>query len=118
MPPTKVCSHCQIRKPITSFPSHPKGYWGGRVSWCKACRNAYDRAKRQSVLADLLAKQDSKCAICQTPLTVATANRDHCHQTGVTRGALCFRCNVVLGQVHDDITVLRAMADYLAHVGA
>jgi hypothetical protein len=38
---------------------------------------------------------------------------DHDHKTGKARGWLCDRCNKVLGLVHDDIDLLKAMALYL-----
>lgn len=38
---------------------------------------------------------------------------DHSHETGAFRGWLCDRCNRTLGQVHDDVGLLRKMADYV-----
>ena len=63
-----------------------------------------------SELEDLLAKAGGRCAICEreAPLVV-----DHCHETGRVRGMLCQRCNVALGWMEDDISRLKAAADYL-----
>lgn len=63
------------------------------------------------------------CAICGTnnPRTKSGRNpwhMDHDHVTGENRGILCFRCNVMLGNSGDDISVLAAAIHYLkAHGG-
>jgi hypothetical protein len=70
----------------------------------------------------MLEAQGGHCAIC--PATVgreAASNRkapdrlhvDHDHVTGKVRALLCGRCNLVIGEVDEDIERLRRMADYL-----
>lgn len=60
-----------------------------------------------------LAAQSGRCAGCGVlPGTKALAV-DHCHTTGKIRGLLCSNCNNTLGQVRDDVMVLRNLADYL-----
>lgn len=39
--------------------------------------------------------------------------RDHDHKTGYERGALCTKCNHVLGYVKDNPVLLRKAAEYL-----
>jgi Recombination endonuclease VII len=39
---------------------------------------------------------------------------DHDHLSGRVRGMLCFTCNQALGNVRDDVRVLRAFAHYLS----
>jgi hypothetical protein len=64
----------------------------------------------------LLTQQGGVCAICRQPETrkgkfyLAV---DHCHSTGVVRGLLCGRCNLVVGQMMDNPVLLRAAATYL-----
>lgn len=53
---------------------------------------------------------EGPCAICGN---VRKLCRDHCHTTGYQRDKICRTCNVMLGMAHDDVTVLRAGADYL-----
>lgn len=38
---------------------------------------------------------------------------DHCHVSGKFRGLLCYRCNLALGQIGDDISILERAIDYL-----
>lgn len=54
----------------------------------------------------------SPCSICGS--TSSKIVLDHCHETGIVRGALCSNCNVALGLFHEDANVLRAAAAYLA----
>lgn len=65
---------------------------------------------------ELLAKQDGRCAICQSE----DAGRkdgyfsvEHCHRTGVIRGLTCHHCNVGLGMFKDSPALLRAAINYL-----
>ena len=41
-------------------------------------------------------KQEGKCKICKTTLTLRFA-LDHDHKSGVMRGVLCTKCNTALG---------------------
>jgi hypothetical protein len=62
------------------------------------------------VVSKLIGVQGGGCAICgrRNPEHV-----DHCHETGVIRGVLCFNCNGGLGQFKDDIASLRRAIEYL-----
>ena len=60
---------------------------------------------------ELQVEQMGCCAICERP--VSHWHVDHDHETGATRGLLCMGCNMVLGQMKDDVTRLRAAANYL-----
>ena len=74
----------------------------------------------------LFLSQNKQCAICFKPLLPWTPNNqrtkkqikdfacvDHCHQTGNTRGILCWRCNLVLGHVNDNVQLLDKMMQYV-----
>lgn len=57
------------------------------------------------VRAAILAKrQEGKCAICSTPLTVANGCLDHDHATGIVRGVLCRNCNGMEGKIKTAVT--------------
>lgn len=58
----------------------------------------------------MMSLQGGKCLICRKDDKLHV---DHCHKTGVIRGLLCSRCNMTLGKVNDDISILKSMIDYL-----
>jgi len=63
---------------------------------------------------EMLMAQDGTCAICELPPTDGKPLRvDHNHETGQVRGLLCHNCNVVLGLMHDDPTLLAAACLYI-----
>jgi hypothetical protein len=48
----------------------------------------------------LFAKQGGLCALCDQALIDGGSthlNVDHDHETGVVRGLLCHRCNIIIG---------------------
>ena len=61
---------------------------------------------------ELLKKQENKCAICCQP-SVRTLHLDHDHKTGKIRGLLCYGCNLALGLMKDDPSILAAGIKYL-----
>jgi hypothetical protein len=56
--------------------------------------------------AALFAAQGQECAICK--VGSARWHTDHNHATGKVRGILCNACNMGIGLLKDDVTVLRA----------
>jgi len=63
----------------------------------------------------MLAQQDGKCAICGTKSTGKrkSFHVDHCHKTGVVRGLLCGNCNSGIGNLRDDVELLKKSIQYL-----
>lgn len=65
----------------------------------------------------LLKKQNSKCAICDCPLTDGRGSRsahvDHCHKTGTVRGILCNGCNHGIGAMRENEDALAQAIVYL-----
>jgi len=59
---------------------------------------------------EMLKNQKYRCAVCfkQNVLVV-----DHNHKTGKIRGLLCMSCNVILGSVKEDVTILQSAIKYL-----
>lgn len=39
---------------------------------------------------------------------------DHCHDTGLIRGLLCFKCNTAIGSLGDTDQIIRRVIDYLS----
>lgn len=129
----KVCVRCGELKDSSLF-YRCKARKDGLGSYCKACHDATSAGtkynyelKRRDVLRKkygmtlesyeaLLAKQDSKCAICGLDVKNhrRALNVDHCHNTGQVRGLLCDDCNIALGKFKDNIQSILKAAEYLA----
>ncbi len=62
----------------------------------------------RNLVVEARRNKPDRCEICGTNGDVEF---DHCHKTGCGRGYLCHRCNVVLGLVHDERTLLRRMIE-------
>lgn len=61
---------------------------------------------------DMLAASEGKCAICQkTP--ERALNIDHCHETNIVRGLLCWNCNTAIGKFFDNVVYLERAILYL-----
>ncbi len=65
---------------------------------------------------EILAQQNSICAICKVKLLSSGSGThlDHSHKTGKLRAFLCTNCNRGLGHFQDNIENLLAAVDYLA----
>lgn len=61
-------------------------------------------------------KQNHRCAVCDIRAEDAPRqklNVDHSHVTGKVRKLLCHHCNVALGHLRDDRTILARLDQYL-----
>jgi hypothetical protein len=54
--------------------------------------------------------QNHRCLICRKKTHLVV---DHDHKTGLIRGLLCKKCNLMLGMAKDNPITLRAGAGYL-----
>lgn len=132
----KQCTRCKEWKTLDHF-----GRRADRrsvpLSQCKPCMaeqaRAYhagqrgrDRryAKKYGVTIEwydeMMAHQAGVCAICGSPPSSNSRTHphlaiDHDHQTGATRGLLCFNCNGGLGQFKDDPELLEKALRYLTY---
>jgi len=67
----------------------------------------------------MVLEQKGLCAICNQPETktlngkVVRLSVDHDHFTDEVRKLLCSRCNLLLGQANDDISILEMAIKYL-----
>ena len=103
-------------------------YWrrGGQKRECRICRRTERRSSKEyraaykakvtyksyGITLEGAAELKSKgCEICGTIEERMTI--DHDHKTGKVRGALCYKCNLVLGHVDDNVDTLSAFITYL-----
>lgn len=71
---------------------------------------------------EMMEKQRGLCAVCgcEEPgdrWRSARLHVDHCHKTGKVRSLLCCACNQAIGLIKDNVSIARAMADYLHEHG-
>lgn len=62
----------------------------------------------------MLVRCDGKCEGCGKRPKKKALCVDHCHDTGAVRGLLCHCCNVALGHLNDDTSVMLNLIQYLA----
>lgn len=103
-----------------------------RLYCTKACRLEHNKERTPSrwkhianryglTRADLdamLLAQGNRCAICLVELEGSGAdtnapNVDHCHDSGRVRAILCRPCNIALGHLRDNPTIVASALDYL-----
>jgi hypothetical protein len=59
----------------------------------------------------MVVRQGGKCVLCGT--SAGDLVLDHCHDTDIVRGLLCYSCNSGLGMFRDDPEALRRAASYI-----
>ena len=93
-------------------------YWS---LWLKNGGKDKVMLRKYNITADdrkkIFKSQLERCAICHTKDPAGGKGNgwviDHNHITGRVRGILCNRCNVGIGFLKDDLSILRSAADYL-----
>ena len=134
---SKVCSKCDIEKPLTAFSARKERPNGAGVrSKCKECGNKISQAHRDKKpgytrernlktlygithndYLKMLEAQNGRCAICgtDTPGGKGAFHVDHCHSSGKVRGLLCGNCNRGIGYLKDSISNLSSAILYLSN---
>ncbi|UTC29978.1 recombination endonuclease VII [Brevundimonas phage vB_BpoS-StAshley] len=111
----QYCKFCNKTKPIEDFGIKK---CGARNVTCISCVTRR-KARSTQLGVEVLKAQNAGilpkmiCEICTKQLTSKDAHRDHDHKSGLTRGLLCFSCNVGLGHFKDDKSLLQAAITYL-----
>jgi hypothetical protein len=128
----KRCIHCRKPLPETQeFFMYLKRY-NKLDNVCRACKNyelkkwkhkhkenihnqmiKYKFGLTSAEYANMLNKQEGKCAICGQKQLKFKLSVDHCHTTGKVRGLLCRTCNVGLGAFREDIQIMKSAIKYL-----
>lgn len=135
----KSCTKCGQTKEDTEFYLEKAKRKDGSIrefrrSHCRACetkrkkardsRTKDDRANQHLLNKygltlkdrDKLAEIQGGCGICGTKKPGGrhnTWNIDHCHNTGMVRGVLCWNCNVAIGKLNDDSNLLRRATQWV-----
>lgn len=130
----KVCTKCKEIKPLEKFSK--RNTKSGYYSWCMPCNHEYGKKyyqdnknkERQKLYLKnrrlsafgldsesfdkILESQNGLCAICKVP-SLKTLHVDHNHSSGKVRGLLCFKCNVAVGLLKDNIENTKSLLEYL-----
>jgi hypothetical protein len=117
-----VCVTCNKLK-LASYYDKSNSSNSGLHSKCRECSNIRTtenyRIKNYKVtpamFEEMFSKQGGKCEICGIHQAdcVKSFHVDHDHATGVVRGLLCGRCNLLLGNVNDNQETLQSAINYL-----
>ena len=122
-PATKQCRVCGVIKKADDF-SFYYSVRDGLKNECKSCvarlTNIINKKTRYGLsgkdIAQRLAEQGSRCAICRYEFDVKAKRSfhiDHDHSTGAVRGLLCITCNFALGLLGDDLKRVELAIVYL-----
>ena len=125
----KVCNTCKQDLPRANFYEGKEGITPNCKkcfkAWAKASNKAnknkytaFQRKKRYGVTPEqydaLFAAQGGVCAGCKKlPTENKALSLDHNHETGQVRGLLCHNCNIALGLLKDNVSLLQTLIDYL-----
>lgn len=80
-----------------------------RLTRCKRLQLKYDIT--QEDYERMYEEQGGHCKICGAKKSLLYV--DHCHKTGKVRGLLCSNCNTGIGQLQDNVEILRSAITYL-----
>lgn len=127
---TKLCKKCNEIKSLSKF-GPDKRRPLGLTLYCRECETAKvkiwrtknrDKDRHTTFIRSygislkeynaMFDKQNGMCKICRKP-----QNRelvvDHDHISLKVRGLLCFKCNTGLGNMDDDVIILKSAVKYL-----
>jgi hypothetical protein len=111
-----VCTKCNTEKTESEFYKR-KTRNNRPSSRCKRClyddQRGYVRNRKYKISESVYETLSiNGCNICGS-ISDKRLNIDHDHLSGIVRGVLCSRCNLTLGNVKDDISILEKMIEYL-----
>lgn len=122
----KLCNECQTWKSESEFHLNTSAT-DKLTRWCKECYADNQRSKSLNITGAeyraMLVAQGGVCAVCRRSDPSGrrlAVDHDHrcCSERGKScgkciRGLLCGPCNMSIGHMRDDASILRAAADYL-----
>jgi hypothetical protein len=125
----KQCNDCRQLKPLDEFNKSNQNNDGLQYK-CRECERVVRRKRTLAnpekareyqyrhkyglTLDEVNQYLSLGCGICGTHLDLVI---DHCHETGRIRGALCRRCNVAIGQLNDNPTLVSKALEWLTNGG-
>jgi hypothetical protein len=122
--PYKVCTSCNIEKPIEQFSKNQYGK-GDRILRRPVCKDCYSKKVKINREQQLEYEKTNPrpaigekftCPICQKTKTrnfKADIVLDHSHIDGSVRGWICGSCNTSIGKFHEDIGTLERAIEWI-----
>jgi len=122
---TKQCAVCLDYKQVQDFEyREPSVEGSSRRSECRSCRKEKTRVRKELSLKNPRpTDNDYKCPCCfKTEKELKKYDRwkdrsvwvlDHSHKTNEFRAWLCNTCNLGIGKLGDDITIIENALKYL-----
>ncbi len=81
-----------------------------KAQWKRYRLKKYGLTENQYL--EMCLKQNNVCFICFLP-SHKSLNVDHNHLTKKVRKLLCFRCNIVIGHLKEDIELVHKISNYI-----
>jgi len=103
---SKECNECGVVKPADQF--YKRG--NGLRPYCIPCYHLRGRSRKYGVTVAVLRALPLECGVCGATRNLKT---DHDHRTGVLRGMLCARCNLLVGVLEKNSKVLAPAVEYI-----
>ncbi|KKN76165.1 hypothetical protein LCGC14_0373600 [marine sediment metagenome] len=100
--------------------AYTRKYYKKNAARLKAAQRAWRLKREFGITVDdwdqMLNDQNGECKICQAKHENDPRGLfvDHCHETGVVRGLLCFQCNTGIGHLQHSIIILESAKKYLS----
>jgi len=108
-PPSKECPRCHQTKASDQYGRNKTRPDGLAVN-CKECTRSTCREANYNISQEefdtFLESQESGCRLCGNSISGKKAVVDHSWSTGEIRGIVCYRCNILLGHMGDNLSDL------------
>lgn len=106
----RACKKCGVEKEDIDFYPHTHGF---RYE-CKECHNMRNNIRIYGLTKEdylsMREAQEDLCLMCKRKKKLVI---DHDHKTGKIRGLLCNRCNLFLGFLENDPSLIDKARAYL-----
>ena len=121
----KQCEGCLEFKDAEGYRQDPHKW-----KYCKVCLHKIEAKRRMNLSGarydEMLAAQDGKCAICQSPPLAKRLSIDHDHSCcpgpdscgKCIRALLCQKCNTGIGMLQDNAVIIEAARQYILKYAA
>jgi len=102
-----ICTNCQKEKAVLNRNSCEECLKQKRFGTLLRNGTAFSKESYEKMLK----KQKGNCAICK--LLMKRVCIDHCHKKMKVRGLLCNSCNLAIGLLKDDISIMKRAIKYI-----